>query len=61
MLGKMLKHALYNTYDIDSYLEIVKHLHMETNTGTKIQVSLTDKIVDIMDFLHENPTNISKV
>ncbi|XP_035728267.1 leucine-rich PPR motif-containing protein, mitochondrial-like isoform X2 [Vespa mandarinia] len=61
ILGNSLRQALFNTYDIDSYLEIVRHLYIETNTGRKEKVSLTDKIYDIIDFLHENPTCISKM
>ncbi|XP_046829690.1 leucine-rich PPR motif-containing protein, mitochondrial-like isoform X2 [Vespa crabro] len=61
ILGNSLRQALFNTYDIDSYLEIVRHLYIETNTGQKEKVSLIDKIYDIMDFLHKNPTCISKM
>ncbi|XP_047360959.1 leucine-rich PPR motif-containing protein, mitochondrial-like isoform X3 [Vespa velutina] len=61
ILGNLLRQALFNTYDIDSYLEIVRHLYVETNTGQKEKVSMTDKIYDIMDFLHKNPTCISKM
>ncbi|KAL2738561.1 hypothetical protein V1477_011920 [Vespula maculifrons] len=61
ILGSSLRQALFNTYDIYAYLEIARNLYTETSSGKIQKVSLTDKISDIMDFLYENPTCISKI
>ncbi|KAL2714763.1 LOW QUALITY PROTEIN: hypothetical protein V1478_015948 [Vespula squamosa] len=61
ILGESLRQALFNTYDIHSYLGIARHLYTETRFGKKNKVPLSNKIIDIMDFLYENPTCISKI
>lgn len=56
-----LKWSLFNTCDIDSYLIIANTLYRETTSGAKEKVSLDENILDIMNFLKDNPTRISKI
>ncbi|XP_014601512.1 PREDICTED: leucine-rich PPR motif-containing protein, mitochondrial-like isoform X2 [Polistes canadensis] len=61
ILKSKLKWSLFNTCDIDSYLIIANTLYRETTSGAKEKVSLDENIFDIMNFLKDNPTRISKI
>ncbi|KAI4498362.1 hypothetical protein M0802_006541 [Mischocyttarus mexicanus] len=61
VLTPILKWSLTMTFDIDSYLTIAENLYKETTSGVQEKVTLDNKILEIIDFLEDNPTCASKV
>ncbi|XP_015178623.1 PREDICTED: leucine-rich PPR motif-containing protein, mitochondrial-like isoform X2 [Polistes dominula] len=61
ILKSKLKLALFNTGDINSYLIIANNLSTKTKSGEIEKVSFDEKIIDVLNFLKENPTRISQI